>query len=352
MKKLIIPFVLSTLTPAFGQQVTSQQIIIKAAEDAGKVNQVVATSGSVSSECREEKKFMNRDVLLKDENVKPIACIPDENSLTAPDSTDHSAFLKENNIEIYPDAASVVGTREFRLFIHEIKKFPAPLLKEMASVGGKMRIFIGDGVTLDPEWEKEKLRSMALADAAWAYYHKYGGTPPTMTAADVEKGYSTTTEGARQWDLVSGAGGGFANPGFIVPTRIVINRLYKSKHRLPDGEIVLWDQGASNLVLHEHGHALDSMYGHHSISSSPKWKKAIQDPKTLEYVKKVFSKYEKDYEEEGFAEAFSFYHSCEASRVQMETEAPELAKFFKEFTTVKDLRPDLHQAWKTRYKIK
>lgn len=352
MKNIIIPLVFATFTSAFGQQVTSEQIIKGAAEDAVKLNQVVADFGTLSSECREETKTMNRKVLVQDKDVKPIACVPDANSLTAPDSTDHSAFLKENNIEIYPDVASVVGTREFRLFIHEIKKFPAPLLREIASVGGKMRIFMGDGVTVDPEWNKEKLKSMALADAAWAHYHKYGGTPPSMTAADVEKGYSTTTEGTRNWDYVSGSGGGFANPNYIIPTRIVINRMYKSKHKLGNGDIVEWDQGASNLVLHEHGHALDSMYGHHAISGSAQWKAAINDPKSLDYVKKVFSDYESNYEEEGFAEAFSFYHSCEASRVQMETEAPALASFFKNLTSVKALRPDLHQAWKTRYKIK
>lgn len=350
MKTLIIPLILTSLSPAFGQSVSAQKIMDQAAKQAGQINEVVANVGTLSSECREETKHLNRGVLIKDPLVPVIACVPDATSLTAPDPADYTALLREYNIETHPDAVSVVSTREFRLFIHELKKFPVPLLKEMAAAGGRMRIFLGDGVTNDPEWNQDKLKMIDRVNQQWAYYNKYGGAVPSRTAADIEKSYSTTTEGGRNWDLVSGSGGVFMDPTFIQPTRIVLNRMYKSKHRLPDGTIVEWDQGATNLLLHEHGHALDNLYGHHAVSGSDAWKKVMKDEKTKTYLKKIFSPYEDTFEEEGFAEAFAYYHACEASRTQMETHAPELAKFIRDFKSVKDLRPDLHQAWKTRYK--
>ena len=97
MKINLIPLILTTLTSAFGQTVNSQQMLNKAAEDADKLNEIVGASGKLSSECREDVKTMNRIVLVKDEKVKPITCIPDANSLTAPDGIDHTVFLKENN---------------------------------------------------------------------------------------------------------------------------------------------------------------------------------------------------------------------------------------------------------------
>jgi hypothetical protein len=61
----------------------------------------------------------------------------------------------------------------------------------------------------------------------------------------------------------------------------------------------------------------------------------MEDPAVKAYLPKIFSRYEADHAEEGFAEAFSYYHSCEASRSQMEKEAPMLAAYFKEFSVEK-----------------
>lgn len=361
MKTLSIISSVLLVFPVFAQnhisrQLTDELTLLEAAKAANQIGKIASGVGHPEPGCREVVKTLNRSVSDNtDPNVKVIICQPEEGALSSPTGEDYSSIIRDNNIEFvtndtYPTEQSIINTREFRLFIHELKKFPRPLLQEMASVGGKIRVMIGDGVTQDPTWDAAKLKAMQMTQDQWDYYNKYGGTVPAQTVEQVRLSFENTSEGARKWDLVSGSGGVFTDPNAINPTRIVINRMYKALHRLPDGEIVEWDQGATNLVLHEHGHALDNLYGHHAVSSSPKWKEVMKDPAVKSYVAKIFDPtYEGRFEEEGFAEAFSYYHACPQSRQQMEQNAPKLADFFRDFTTVRDLRPDLYQSWKKRY---
>lgn len=269
--------------------------------------------------------------------------MPDSTSLTVPTEEDYSQFIADNKIEFHPNQAAITGTRDWRLFVHEFKKFPPSLMQEMISRGGKIRVMIGQGVSEDPQWQIEKRRAVADAQAYWDWYYnprtsaaqKVGYTAP-IPAAQIAAGWENTSEGQRQWDVVSGAGGLFSNPAAITPTRIVLNRMYISAHKEKNGTLSFnRQQGASNLFLHEHGHSMDGLYGSHSISRSDEWRRLMDDPQVKAYLPRIFSHYERDRDEEGFAEAFAYYHSCEASRKQMEEHAPALAEYFRTFDVQK-----------------
>lgn len=356
-------FIISSVLLAFpvyalqsSPQLTDELTLMAAARAANQIGEIAAGVGHPEPGCRERVRYLNRAVGDNtDPDVKVIVCEPEDDALLAPTGEDYSTLINDYNIEFvtnerYPTQESITSTREFRLFVHELRKFPRPLIDEMASVGGKIRVMLGNGVTEDPTWWEARDRAVAITQQNWDYYRRYGGNPPPQTVEQVRASYENTTEGTRNWDVVSGAGGVFTDPNAINPTRIVLNRMYKALHRMPDGSLVEWDQGATNLVLHEHGHALDNMYGHHAVSGSPRWQEVMRDPLVRRYVAKIFDPaYEGAFEEEGFAEAFSYYHACPQSRQQMEEEAPALAQFFRDFRTVRELRPDLYQAWRTRY---
>lgn len=323
-------------------------LLIDAAAKAGNIPSVARSAGRASADCPENIKHLNRPVLTPDPKVPVKICVPDGNGPGPDSALNVDELISTYKMRLIPDA-SIKSSREFRLFMREFGKFPKSLLDEMRSAGGQIHLIVGDGVTADPTWETERLRSVAQARAYRLHYEgladKRGLTPP-VSEEEINRGYLQTTEGGRNWTYVSGAGGSFQDLAFIKPTRIVINHLYRSKFQLPDGTVEERDQGATNLFLHEHAHALDNMYGPHTISSSPEWKAVLSNPAVKTFTKKIFSSYEDSYEEEGFAEAFSYFHSCEASRKQMEEHAPALADFFKRLTSVKNLRPDAFRRWR------
>lgn len=310
---------------------------------ASSIGGVVSGAVSPGSSCTEEQVTLPRNVIDKTSDLKVIVCRPDATSLTEPTGENYTQLINDYKIEFHPSQAAITATRDWRLFVHELKKFPRDLMLEMVAKGGKIRVMRGNGVSEDPQWEVEKQRAITLAQNYWNWYYHPSTTaaqkqnavvpiPPAQAGA----GFEVTTEGGRQWDVVSGAGGVFANPTAISPTRIVLNRMYYSAHREANGTISSDRmQGATNLFLHEHGHALDNLYGAHSISRSPDWRRVMANPQVAAYLPKIFSTYEGHHDEEGFAEAFSYYHSCEASRKQMEEEAPALAEYFRTFSVDK-----------------
>lgn len=318
---------------------TEKSDVRVAVENVARIPQVVASVNDVN--CPENTTAMNRAVITKDPKVPVLVCDPGKTQISA---ADEDALIKALNLSFHPSEAAVRGTSDFKDFILEINKFPRPLLQELSDSGAQMRLIVGQGVTSDPQWEIERQKSLESVRSAWDFYNRNGGTRPSMTEADVNRNYSETVEGERGWKYVAGAGGVNVDRRSIKPTRIVINHLYKSFNE--KGE--LQNAGTVNLVLHEHGHALDSLYGSHSISESPRWKELIADPKTKAYLDKILSSYETNYPGENFAELFAYYHSCDASRNQMETEAPALADFFKNLKSVKEFRPDLYESWKKR----
>lgn len=342
MKKLILISIASISFAQAKSQLASEGASIKAAvRNIEQINTVVQAPST--NDCREEEVELARDVKEKSSDIKVIVCRPDNTSLLQPTGENYEQLIRENNIEFHPNASAITGTRDWRLFVHELKKFPADLRRELAQAGNKIRVLIGDGVSEDPQWQLEKQKAVEAARAyrEWYYHPKTKdkdrqGKPVPLSDAEVARGFESTTEGARQWDTVSGAGGVFTGGVATSPTRIVLNRMYFSAHREADGKVSYNRmQGATNLFLHEQAHSMDNIYGAHTISHSEDWLKVMQDPAVKAYLPKIFSSYETDHAEEGFAEAFSYYHSCEASRSQMEKEAPLLAAYFKEFSVEK-----------------
>jgi hypothetical protein len=143
------------------------------------------------------------------------------------------------------------------------------------------------------------------------------GIDPSLTA-------TKTTEGTREWINVPGSGGESIS-GSNVPTRFAVNHLYEN-------------HGASNLVLHEHAHTLDSIYERQGVSKSKVWMNLMNSstaPK--EFTLEICGQYCMDREEERFAELFAYYFACEATRKHLEEEVPAVAEFFSKLTNVKSV---------------
>jgi hypothetical protein len=213
----------------------------------------------------------------------PEAVVPDP----APTLESLQPKFAPNNIEVMR-GSTVTGANVSR-FLTEYEKFPQYLRTEMVGRGAKIRLMEETGV----------------------------GRDPSMTA-------TRTTEGTRDWVDVPGSGGE-AIRGSNVPTRIAVNHLYEN-------------HGASNLVLHEHAHTLDSIYERQGVSKSKVWMNLMNSSTaTREFTLEICGQYCMDREEERFAELFAYYFACEASRKHLEEEVPAVAEFFSKLTNVKSV---------------
>ncbi len=171
-------------------------------------------------------------------------------------------------------------------FLQEYNKFPASLRNEIIRNGGSITLIQGSGVTNDPSW----------------------------------RGSRSTNDG-RSWDEVPGSGGA---PYARMPTRIVVNMLNQN-------------HGSSNLFLHEHAHSLDSTYSASGVSSSRTWKTLMEgNPEVADFLSECGGYCNND-ERERFAELFSLYHDSGSSRSEMESAIPNIAAFFANLTSVRNL---------------
>lgn len=195
--------------------------------------------------------------------------------------------LEANNIEILEN--NTVTALNVEKFLSNYNMMPENLRNEMISGGARIRLMEGTGVGIDPS-----LRAIR------------------------------TAEGTREWINVPGAGG---LPSDGTPTRIAINHLYDN-------------HGSLNLVLHEHAHTLDSLYGEHTLSSSPAFRNLLtSSPRAEEFLNMLCAdRYcTPDKPVEAFAELFTYYHGCAESKNHMEEIVPEIARFFSEFNSARDL---------------
>lgn len=191
--------------------------------------------------------------------------------------------LSSSRIEIM----NTVEPANVERFLWEYNKFPTPLRQEMINRGAKIRLMEGTGVGIDP----------------------------SLTAV-------RTTEGLREWVNVPGSGG-FKDD---VPTRIAVNHLYDS-------------HGSAGLVLHEHAHTLDNLYDEKGLSNSETWMNLMNanNPGSREFTVGICGQYCMDREEERFAELFAYYFSCSATREHMEEQLPQVAEFFRNLTSARDM---------------
>ena len=193
-------------------------------------------------------------------------------------------LFKEHNIVM---VTKDIDEHHLNEFIGQLRKFPVVLMKEMLKKGARIHLLEGTGVTEDPTW---------------------GGGKNTFDG--------------RGWDHVPGAGG---SPSAHRPTRIVVNRLYEG-------------HGSVNLFLHEHGHALDSTYKTDGVSSSKEWRDVLRkSPNAERFLEKICIQHYCLVPREGFSELFARYHESLLMRREIEKELPLVARFFQNFTSIKNL---------------
>jgi hypothetical protein len=184
----------------------------------------------------------------------------------------------------YPEillVTSGVLASHINQFLFEYEKIPGPLRSEMREIGGRTHLISGTGVTADPTWD----RALSL------------------------------TRDGRGWDNVVGSSG---FPYLQYPTRVVVNRLYEG-------------HGSVNVVLHEHGHSLDSNYETRGISNTSEWQELISDAPVKNLLHALCGTYCSENAVEAFAELFAYYHACDKSRNYLEEKAPAAANFFRNF---------------------
>lgn len=311
---------------------TEQQELTEAVSKVNQIPDVVANAGRAM--CLPELQVKNgKPVISPDPNVPHIVCRPDGKS--TPDAIDPAyieSLISKLNISFYPSKDQVINTKDFRLFLNELRKFPSNLLEEMANSGARIRLIIGNSVADDPDWVKECNQRVMGAQRS------PGGA---ALAQQMATNCQQTFDG-RQWaGSVEGSGGSFSTPPYNFPTRIVLNKFY-GYSKVENGKKTHFTSGTANLFLHEHGHALDDFYGEHTISESPQWTSVMNDPQVQQYLPKILSHYENDggpfHDKEQFAELFAYYHGCEAAKYQMERQAPALASFLANLNSMKSFR--------------
>lgn len=212
---------------------------------------------------------------------KRIECPKATYSFSSSIETDN--FLRQQKINLLNPRD--VNPSDLDSFLGSFMRFPEKLHRDIMDGGGSVLLIHGEGVSEDPNWDKEQVN---------------------------------TIDGKRLWSQTRGGGG---SPSHKIPTRIVVNHLY-------DGH------GAIDLFLHEHAHTLDAIYGTETISKSPAYLNAITtEPKLKEYLSAICpDEYCNKFPKEAFADLFTNYHACQASRDQMEREIPLVAEYFKTLT--------------------
>ena len=188
-------------------------------------------------------------------------------------------FLRKYKIKLIPEN---MHPELVWMFSQELRLFPQPLMEEMLSRGAQITLIEGRGVTEDPTFR------------------------------------GSSTPDGRSWSEVPGAGG---NPSRRMPTRIVANRLDYN--------------GSANLFLHEHAHALNSLYRTKGLTNSRAWKELIsRNPEAKQILMESCGSYCLQNDDETFAELFAIYHA--GGRRMMESRSPEMAEFFRTLRSVKN----------------
>lgn len=318
------------------------------AEDSNHLKELVKTAGNLSKQINASSapeancnhstpQFHSRQPLIQDGTVRVIVCHP-QNNIRGESDSNINQLISDYNISFHPESsrASIISSMDFRHFVGELRKFPPNLLNQMAQAGSRITLIRGTGVSNDPAWEQERL-------ARVEHVRRYGRGSEEEKArqiAEINQAYLDTFDG-RSWSYTTGAGGNFSDPNWNTPTRIVVNHMYSNNYPLRGGGFQVRQEGSVNLFLHEHAHALDNFYRAGTISNSREWLNIRNDPSVARYLRKIFTSYEFDNLNEGFAEAFAYFFACEASRNQMRAEAPRLARFFEQlaYRSMTDFRP-------------
>lgn len=319
MKIFILPFLITVASAQVPDLETATRniVTVQALTEAATQPQASCNHGQSSHHGRRR--------LDVDERVPVEKCLPD-GSAPRESRENIDKLISDFKISFSPAAEkeSIIASQDFHLFIQEFKKFPPNLMRQMAREGSRITLIRGYGVADDPAWDLERQALVnAVRNSGRSQEEK------ERVIAEINEGYTKTVDGARDWAYTSGAGGSFYGRR-DVPTRIVVNHMYSTDVPNSAGVMETREEGSVNLFLHEHGHALDNFHRPGSISNSDEWKNIRQDPAVAAYLRKIFTSYEFDQLNEGFAEAFAYFYGCPSSQAQMRTEAPRLAQFLEQ----------------------
>lgn len=241
---------------------------------------------------------------------------------------DYSKFLKDNNVTL----ATNVSLYEMEHFIDHYNKVPLSLRTELIREGATINLIHGDSIADDPSWDKStpanpedwRTGSSMIGVSGWPFYQKQ--------AKEYNKELTDKYTYLQQLCALQ---------RFNPDCKIDYSDSALKAKLLPDNfptRIVVNYLDAAGLVLHEIGHSLDLLYSKGNISSSARWETLLQEePDSGNFLKMLCEgQYCYTRKHEGFAELFSYYHSCDNTRTQMEKEIPRIADFFKNLSSVED----------------
>ncbi len=275
--------------------------------------------------------LLGASVLSVNAAVERRAFCPDQRALVphaGQPISHYRDFLTENKITIVSPNFRMNDLEEF---LFEYKKFPEHLREEMVKNGASISLVSGNSVMEAPTWNQNLTSTFdgrPQSEIAGA-----GGSPFAnkiqMDMIATMKGHERTMiDYCRRYPKNESCAIPILIPEFKeAPTVIVINKLYPGS--TPETKY----HGSVNLVLHEHGHALDSIYAGNGISKGTRWRELHNNSEIRAYMKTVCIDPEGLYclnnSNESFAELFAYYNACNESQAHMRRNAPELADFFE-----------------------
>lgn len=246
---------------------------------------------------------------------------------------DYAPLMRANRITV---AYGTPDVKWLDAFFYELNKFPANLLQEMVDAGATIHLIQGNAVTDDPTWDPSQVTTVE-GKRTFNHIPGTGGSPFAYEAnrrsLEDQRNYRA---GMRRYCQRYRSCDPAAYPDLTAspkdePTRFVINLLYN--HDPAKGS----SHGSTNLVLHEHGHALDSIFAYHGLSQKASWQAIMNNPANRDFLVKLCPDNYCLRAEEGYAESFAYYHNCEETRAHLEEVAPEIAEYFRNFTSVRSL---------------
>ena len=242
-------------------------------------------------------------------------------------------FLKAHKIQLVND----VESRYLDLVITDYLLVPKTIMSELLEEDTRMHLLTGNSVTDDPTWDKKITKSYHNDPRTFDSIIATGGKPYLQKASsklngDLRNYFAWMRKFCVKYPRAKDCKADFSDSalkskllGTDFPVRIVVNRM---------------DAYGNSTVLHELGHSIDNLYAQDMISGTTRWQKLlVREKKSTEFLLMLCENgYCHENKAEGFAELFSYYHSCQETREHLKKEVPEIAKFFKSFESVREFK--------------
>jgi hypothetical protein len=299
---------------------------------------LLASTAAFAEMTADELNRITLQQLQKDAGIKKKSCPIPKNLPTKATIDEYQPFFDRYKIKI---AAGQPHLEDIENFKFELAKMPQSLLNEMVENHSTIHLIDGMSVTDDPTWDS-KTNVKTVDGRYWDDIIGSGGSPIAnrrvklfnMQLQENAKKFKTYCKQVRKCKPEHLKA---MNPDLnqsSYPMRVVLNRMYnevghKSFH------------GSTNVVLHEQGHTLDSIYSTQGISSSEAWKNVIDtEPRFNDFLKGINNTITPKNTIENFAELFAYYHACDATREHTMKDVPKVASFFAGLTRVQGTKLD------------